>query len=862
MASNEGFLTDEQRELLKIASQNAEILSSSPKSQSCLLPDNQMKVSTGGRAPAVGFAVRHVRRTHSGKLVRVKKGELIYITSLPCSLKLITMDWVSYAPYLECNFEDIAIVIITFRSIQCFEPRMYQMVKPSTVSYIRILMEIDLFEAVVESELSSLENYWLAIFLIVILVLNVVEIDNILFLCTPGESQEKSRQVINSPEWFFSTSCFEYLHKLLSSKPMVTDGAGGKGTWGKLLDTDGDSRLDRNDPNYDSGEEPYQLVGSTISDPLDEYKKAVVAIVEEYFSNGDVELAASDLRDLGSSEYHHYFVKRVISMAMDRHDKEKEMASVLLSALYADVISPVQIGQGFFMLLESADDLALDILDAVDILALFIARAVVDDILPPAFLTRAKKTLSESSKGLHVIQTAEKSYLSAPHHAELVERRWGGSTHITVEEVKKKIADLLREYVDSGDTAEACRCMRELGVSFFHHEVVKRALVLAMEIRTAEPLILELLKEAAEEGLISSSQMVKGFGRLAESLDDLSLDIPSAKSLFQSLVPKAISEGWMDASYLKSSGEDGELIDEDDEKMRRFKEEVVTIIHEYFLSDDIPELIRSLEDLAAPKFNPVFLKKLITLAMDRKNREKEMTSVLLSALHTEIFSTEDIVNGFVMLLESAEDTALDILDASDELALFLARAVIDDVLVPLNLEEISSKLPPNCSGSETVHMSRSLIAARHAGERILRCWGGGSGWAVEDAKDKITKLLEEYESGGVVSEACQCIRDLGMPFFNHEVVKKALVMAMEKKNDRMLGLLQACFGEGLITTNQMTKGFARIRDGLDDLALDIPNAEEKFRFYVEQAKKNGWLLPSFASSNTDGSLSPSPATAT
>lgn len=35
---------------------------------------------------------------------------------------------------------------------------------------------------------------------------------------------------------------------------MVIDGAGGKGTWGKLLDTDGVSVIDRNDPNYDSGE--------------------------------------------------------------------------------------------------------------------------------------------------------------------------------------------------------------------------------------------------------------------------------------------------------------------------------------------------------------------------------------------------------------------------------------------------------------------------------------------------------------------------------------------------------------------------------------------------------------------------------
>lgn len=239
------------------------------------------------------------------------------------------------------------------------------------------------------------------------------------------------------------------------------DGAGGKGTWGKLLDTEIDSHIDRNDPNYDSGEEPYQLVGTTITDPLDDFKKAVASLIDEYFSNGDVDLAASDLRELGTSEYYPYFIKRLVSMAMDRHDKEKEMASVLLSALYADVISPTQIRDGFFMLIESADDLAVDILDAVDILALFLARAVVDDILPPAFLARARKALPESSKGVQVILTAEKSYLSAPHHAELVERRWGGSTHITVEEVKKKIADLLREYADSGETVEACRCIRE-----------------------------------------------------------------------------------------------------------------------------------------------------------------------------------------------------------------------------------------------------------------------------------------------------------------------------------------------------------------------------------------------------------------
>ncbi|CAA7395962.1 unnamed protein product [Spirodela intermedia] len=703
---NEGFLTDEQREVLKIAVQSAEGLSSSPKSPSSMLNDHNFKAPTAGvRVPTGGNAIRHMRRSHSGKLVRVKK-----------------------------------------------------------------------------------------------------------------------------------------------------DGAGGKGTWGKLLDTDTDTHIDKNDPNYDSGEEPYELVGATVSSPVDDYKKAVVSIIEEYFSTGDVDQAASDLRDLHSDEYHHYFVKKLVSMAMDRHDKEKEMSTVLLSALYADVINSAHINKGFLMLLESADDLTLDIVDTVDVLALFIARAVVDDILPPAFLKRAREKLSETSKGFQVIQTAEKSYLSAPHHAELVERRWGGSTHITVEEVKKKIVDLLREYTENGDTTEACRCIRELGVSFFHHEVVKRAIILAMEVPASELLILRLLKEAAEEGLISSSQMAKGFLRLAEALDDLSLDIPSAKPTFQSLVPRAISEGWLEPSFLKSTAADtldvdvDVDVDVDDKKLRRYKEEAVAIIHEYFLSDDIPELIRSLGDLAAPEYNPIFLKKLITLAMDRKNREKEMTSVLLSALHTELFSTEDIVNGFIMLLKDAEDTALDILDASNELAFFLARAVIDDTLVPLNLVEIGGRLPPGGSGSETIHMARTLISARHAGERLLRCWGGGSGWAVEDAKDKITKLLEEYESGGHIGEACQCIRDLAMPFFSHEVVKKALIMDMEKKNSknsRILSLLQECFSEGLITTNQMTKGFSRVRDALEDLALDIPDAGEKFLSYTELARARGWLLPAF-----------------
>ncbi|XP_010243352.1 PREDICTED: uncharacterized protein LOC104587437 [Nelumbo nucifera] len=587
---------------------------------------------------------------------------------------------------------------------------------------------------------------------------------------------------------------------------------------------------------------------------FDEYKKKVTVIVEEYFATDDVASTANELKELDMPHYDFYFVKKLISIAMDRHDKEKEMAAVLLSTLYADVIDPQQVYKGFSKLVQSSDDLVVDIPDTVDVLALFIARAVVDDILPPAFLTKEMASQSEGSKGLEVLKRAQKGYLSAPLHAEIIERRWGSSKNKTVDDVKAKINNLLTEYIVSGDKMEACRCIRDLKVPFFHHEIVKRALIMAMERPAAEGWLLDLLKEAAEVGVINSSQITKGFSRLIDTIEDLTLDIPSAKELLQSLISKAASEGWLCASSLTplSLHPKKQL---EDNAAKVFKLQAQSIIQEYFLTGDILEVISGLEsnnNNSSSELNAIFVKKLVSLAMDRKNREKEMASVLMTSLS---FPADDIVNGFVMLIESADDTALDIPVVVEDLAMFLARAVVDEVLSPLNLEEIGNQfVRPDSIGSKVLQMARSLLRPRLSGERILRCWGGGGsskpGWEIEEVKDKIAKLLEEYESGGDVREAYCCIRELGMPFFHHEVVKKAMVTVMEKKNDRLWGLLGNCFSAGLITMNQMTKGFGRVAECLEDLVLDVPDAPQQYAQYVERAKAAGWLDSSFPVSNS------------
>ncbi|KAJ4786608.1 Programmed cell death protein 4 [Rhynchospora pubera] len=284
-----------------------------------------------------------------------------------------------------------------------------------------------------------------------------------------------------------------------------------------------------------------------------------------------------------------------------------------------------------------------------------------------------------------------------------------------------------------------------------------------------------------------------------------------------------------------------EKYDKELDKLRTYKKAASLIINEYLSSHDMENLIINVVNLHTPEYNPIFIKRLVTVAMDRKNKIREMASFLLSALSMEIFTTEDVMTGFAMLLDSIDDTALDILDASDKLAMFLARAVRDDVLAPVHLELLNEKYKESSTASKTIAHARNLAFSPHAGERLERCWGGSSDF-LKDIKEKIVKLLEEYQCTGDLGEACRGIRDIGMPFFNHEVVKKGLIMAMEKKSDRILDLLQECYDQGVISVTQLTEGFGRVRDVMDDLVLDIPKAAEIFNSYVEHAKKHDWII--------------------
>jgi hypothetical protein len=80
---------------------------------------------------------------------------------------------------------------------------------------------------------------------------------------------------------------------------------------------------------------------------------------------------------------------------------------------------------------------------------------------------------------------------------------------------------------------------------------------------------------------------------------------------------RAVEEGWVSAPFSRAVVSELAAGSAETQEVRAFKAKASNIIQEYFLSDDIGEVITSLEDLAAPDYHAAFVKRLITLAMDR-----------------------------------------------------------------------------------------------------------------------------------------------------------------------------------------------------------------------------------------------------
>ncbi|XP_070540816.1 programmed cell death protein 4-like [Ptychodera flava] len=328
-------------------------------------------------------------------------------------------------------------------------------------------------------------------------------------------------------------------------------GAGGKGTWGapgSELYEEAECN-DEMDPNYDSDNQRSNNYFTSVAPELNEeqFQHFVEPIIQEYFEHGDTSEVAECLEEVNISDKKHEVPKLAVTIALEKKATHREMTSVLISDLYGKkVVNEEEIAKAFDNVLNDLGDLSLDTPDAPEVVGQFIARAVADDCLPPKYIHKYKGNV-ETDHAKTALDKAN-TLLSMKHGLVRLDNVWGvGGGRRPVKYLIKKMVLLLKEYLSSGDIAEASRCLTELEVPHFHHELVYEAIVMVIEDtgeRAAE-MIAKLLKSLYNSTVVTWDQLARGFERVFNALPDICLDVPSAYSLMERFADVCVAQELM-----------------------------------------------------------------------------------------------------------------------------------------------------------------------------------------------------------------------------------------------------------------------------------------------------------------------------
>jgi len=314
-------------------------------------------------------------------------------------------------------------------------------------------------------------------------------------------------------------------------------GAGGKGTWGapgSEISETGET-IDQGDPNYDSdSQEDYKLKVVTPALSDEELLKALQPVLQEYLLHGDTDEVAGSLEELRIGANRYRIIDQAISLAMERHAPHRELVSRLVSDLFGDILHEQDMMKGFDALLNSITDLSLDTPEAPAILGQFIARAVADDCLPPKFVAGYKGKM-DCQFGKQALDKAD-VLLNMKHGMVRLDNVWGvGGGNRPVKYLKKQMKMLLKEFLSSGDKNEATRCLKELDVPHFHHEIVYEGFLMALEVSTERACdrMVDLLKYFYSANIVTPKQMETGTRRIFDEMVDVCVDVPSAYELLE-----------------------------------------------------------------------------------------------------------------------------------------------------------------------------------------------------------------------------------------------------------------------------------------------------------------------------------------
>ncbi|EDW78382.2 uncharacterized protein Dwil_GK16207 [Drosophila willistoni] len=269
------------------------------------------------------------------------------------------------------------------------------------------------------------------------------------------------------------------------------------------------------------------------------------------------------------------------------------------------------------------------------------------------------------------------------------------------------------------------------------------------------------------------------------------------------------------------------------------------IVLEYYEHGDTHEVAVSFDEILQGPLREHITSILIEIAMDHKDSQREMTSVLVSDLYGRVITGKDIEKGFNMLLTNLPDLILDTPEAPQMLGNFIARAVADDCIPPKFIIKPEERTDLNEYADQALRRADSLLH-KQGWAHLDNVWGmGGPLRPVKTITKQMTLLLKEYLSSRDIAEAQRCLRALEVPHYHHELVYEAIVMTLESLSqtteEAMCELLKSLDLTCLVLPAGMEQGFMRVYDDMADIVLDVPLAYIILDRFVERCNRAGFL---------------------
>jgi len=370
--------------------------------------------------------------------------------------------------------------------------------------------------------------------------------------------------------------------------------------------------------------------------------------------------------------------------------------------------------------------------------------------------------------------------------------------------------------------------------------LVQKMVLVAFDKKVPDHLLVaQLVSSLVVRDVIAPSHVEAAMELLLKQVGDLLMDMPKVLEYLVALLAHFIQDGLVQlcildlAESLAGVQEGAEIKSKVLAVMKvplaatSTKVLVRTILDDYFASGDLHSAVAALAELEGKRPGQEAVKRCLVLALEMKDSGKERGSVLLSAM-TRVYGTEQFFEGFIATLRNMDDLALDTPRAVEILALFIARAMVDDVLPPAFISLVPPRVAAASERVRQVLAQVEVLMASRGTMRVVNAWGGGASWDVDLLKHSVKTLVAEYYVANDLEEAVRCVVALDAAHFGHEIVKRTVYEALERGGAGTSAygvlLLKTLLSRHALDAAQISKGMVRVVVGMDDLTLDVPSA--------------------------------------